>query len=405
MNLNVRSQFPVLSQTIEGKPVCYLDSAATAQKPAAVLDAMDQFYRTGYSSVKRGVYCLSERTTLAFEAARKKAAKFVGAAGENEIVFTRGTTESINLVAQSYGKAFFEDGDEVVLSALEHHANIVPWQIAGEGKNLKIRVIPCDDSGNLLLEALPALLSEKTKMVAVTHTANSIGTVNDIAKIVQIVRSHAPNAKVLVDAAQGISHAKIDARAWDCDFVAFSGHKAYGPTGVGVLYGKAALLAAMPPFLGGGEMIDQVTFEKTTFAAPPARFEAGTPPIAEVIGLSAAFDWMHGVGLEKIAAHERQILEFAQEELRKIPGLRLVGTPREQGALQSFVMEGVHAHDVSMILNEEMVALRSGHHCAQPVMARMGVPATLRASFAAYTEEWEVEALVRALQRVRRIFG
>jgi cysteine desulfurase/selenocysteine lyase len=394
---NIRSQFPVLSQTINGRLLVFLDSAATTQKPLCVIETMNDFYRTHYSSVKRGAYALSAKTSQKFEEARSKVAKFIDAPSENTIIFTKGTTESINLVAQTNCKP----GDEVLLSALEHHANIVPWQIAGA----KIKVLPCDDNGDLQISKLSALLHEKTKIVALTHIANSIGTVVPLQDIIPTVRKLAPQAKILIDAAQGAPHSKISVKDLDCDFLAFSGHKIYGPTGVGILYGKSEVLESMPPWQGGGEMIEQVSFERTSFAPPPARFEAGTPPIAEVLGLSTAIDWVNEIGMGNILAHEERITAYALSELQKINGLQVIGNPKNRGAIISFVINQIHPHDTAMILDEEGVAVRAGHHCAQPVMERFGVPATVRASFAAYTNEWEVDSLCLGLKRVVSIFG
>lgn len=401
----IRAQFPVLTAATGPAPLAFLDSTATTQKPLAVIDAMDRFYREHYSSVKRGVYRLSEKTTQAFEATRRKVARLLNAPDENCIVFTRGTTESINLVAWSYGRKFLTAGDEIVISALEHHANIVPWQLIAEERGAVLRVIPCSDAGDLLLETLPGMLGARTKIVSVTHIANSIGTVNPLSQIRDLVRRHAPQAKFMVDAAQSVPHVEIDVQALDCDFLAFSGHKMYGPTGIGVLYGKYAVLESMPPWHGGGEMIDKVTFAQTTYAAPPARFEAGTPPIAEVIGLGAAIDWMQGIGIAAIRQHEESILHYAVERLSSIAGLHIVGHPAERGALLSLTLDCAHPHDAAMILDEECVAVRSGHHCAQPVMDRFGLPATLRASFGAYTMPWEIDRLESALRRVIAIFG
>jgi len=401
----IRSQFPVLSQTINGHPLAFLDSAATTQKPLCVIEAMNDFYKNHYSSVKRGAYALSAKTTQKFEEARSKIAKFIDAPNENSIVFTKGTTESINLVAWSYGLANFEPEDEILLSVLEHHANIVSWQIAGKERGAKIKVIPCDSNGDLQISELDNLLGKKTKMVALTHTANSVGTINPLQKIIPKIRELAPQAKILIDAAQGAPHSKISVQNLDCDFLVFSGHKIYGPTGVGVLYGKPAILAGMPPWQGGGEMIDKVTFEKTTFAAPPARFEAGTPPVAEVLGLSTAIDFINETGMDNIIAHEEQITEYALNELKKIEGLQIVGNPKNRGSIISFVLGNIHPHDAAMILDEEGIAVRAGHHCAQPAMEHFGVSATLRASFAAYSEEWEIDRLCQALKRTANIFA
>jgi cysteine desulfurase/selenocysteine lyase len=401
---SIRSQFPVLSQQAGEHPLAFLDSAATTQKPVCVIEAMNDFYRSHYSSVKRGAYLLSARTTRKFEYAREKIAKFIDAENENSIVFTKGATEGINLVAWSYGLGNFKEGDEILLSVLEHHANIVPWQLVGKERKTKINVIPCDDDGNLQISKLPGLLSEKTKIVALAHTANSIGAEHPLAEIIPIVRKCAPNAKILIDAAQGVPHSKISVQSLDCDFLVFSSHKIYGPTGVGVLYGKMEILQAMQPWQGGGEMISSVSFEKTSFASAPARFEAGTPPIAEALGLSAAIDWVSEIGIENIAASERQITEYALAELKKIPGLRIIGNPKKRGSIISFMIGEIHPHDAALILDEEGIALRAGHHCAEPAMQRFGVSATLRASFAAYTEAWEIDRLCAALKRAIEIF-
>ena len=407
MNAEVlRNEFPMLvAGDKESKPLAFLDSTATTQKPASVIDAMDDFYREHYSSVKRGVYRLSARTTEAFEKTRKDVAKFINAKSEDEIVFTRGTTESINLVAWSYGRKFFEAGDEILISGLEHHANIVSWQLVAEMKGAKIKVIPVLDSGDLDLAALPGLLTPRTKMVAVAHVSNSVGTVNPIAEIIATVRSLAPQAKILIDAAQSSSHIKIDVQKLDCDFLAFSGHKMYGPTGIGVLYGKYDVLDSMPPWHGGGEMIKNVTFEKTTYADVPARFEAGTPAIAEVIGLGKAIEWLNKVGLDNIRKHEEQITQYALKQLAEIPQVKVLGNPKERGALISITLDGIAVGDAAMILDEENVAVRSGHHCAQPVMDRFGLDATLRLSFGVYTLERDIDRFVAGIKRVVRLFA
>lgn len=403
---SIREQFPVLMQEpLNSKRFAFLDNTATTQKPLEVIETMNRFYKEHYSSVKRGVYRLSEKTTQAYEQARRDVAHFIRAADENEIIFTRGTTESINLVAWSYGRHFLKENDEILISALEHHANIVPWQLIAEERQAKLRVIPMDDEGNLLLDTLVDLIKPGvTKIFSITHMSNSIGTVNPIAEIIKRVRELSPDTKILIDAAQSICHLEIDVQKLDCDFLAFSAHKMYGPTGVGVLYGKSAVLESMPPWHGGGEMISQVTFEKTTYAAPPARFEAGTPPIAEVIGLGATIQWLNKIGLDVIKKHEDEITEYALQSLQKIPEVRFVGTPQKRGPLISFTLKGIHPHDAAMILDEENIAVRSGHHCAQPVMDRLGVPATLRASFGVYTQKWEVDRLVESLLRAIRLF-
>ena len=401
---SIRAQFPVLSRKMGDKPLAYLDSTATTQKPLCVIEAMDDFYRNHYSSVKRGVYRLSEWTTSHCEATRAKVAEFLGAANPDEIVFTRGTTESLNLVAQSWGRKNVRAGDAILLGALEHHADIVPWQILAEEKGAEIRVIPCDDDANLLLDAVPKLLADgKVKIVCVNQVANTTGTVNPVAEIAKL--AHEAGALMCVDGAQSVAHLDVDVARLGCDFFAFSGHKIYGPTGIGVLWARSELLEAMPPWHGGGEMIDQVTFAKTTYAPPPARFEAGTPPIAEIIGLGFALDWVRSVGLAAVAEHEAGLLADLRARLGEMPGIRLIGSPRRQSAIQSFVMEGIHPHDAALILDEEGIAVRAGHHCAQPVMERFGVPATIRVSYGAYSVTKETDQLVSALARVRKIFG
>ena len=410
MNYNVdeiRQQFPVLAlHDKDPKPFAFLDSTATTQKPEFVINAMDDFYRKHYSSIKRGVYSMTAQTTDAYESARKKVAKFINAQSENEIVFTRGTTASINLCAWSYGRKFLHPGDEIVISALEHHANIVSWQLIAEERRAKLKVIPVADDGDLILEKIPELvIPGKTKIVAFAHISNTIGTENPVKEMIRTIRKIDPEIKILIDAAQSAPHIKIDVQDLDCDFLAFSGHKMYGPTGLGVLYGIYDILKEMPPVEGGGEMIDQVTFEKTTFALPPDRFEAGTPPIAEVIGLGAAVDWINRTGIEAISDYEQEILHYAESKLKEIPGLHILGNPKHRGSLLSFTLDAAHPHDVATLLDEDGIAVRSGHHCAQPVMTRFGIPATIRASFGTYTEKWEIDRLVEGLLRVNRIFG
>ena len=399
----VRADFPILRQTVYGRPLVYLDTGASAQKPRQVIDAMTEVMETYYANVHRGVYYFSQRSTEAYEAVRGKAARFLNAASENEIVFVRGGTEAINLVAHSFGRAFLEAGDEIVVSHMEHHANIVPWQLLCEEIGTVLRVAPIDDDGNFLLDAFEDLLSERTKLVAMTHVSNTLGTVVPMADVVRL--AHARGARVLVDGCQAVQHTRVDVRALDVDFYAFSSHKLYGPTGIGVLYGKAELLNAMPPFMGGGDMIASVSFEKTTYQEAPLRFEAGTPSIVEVIGMGAALDYVAAIGLENIAAHEEGLLHYATERLSAIPGLRIIGQARDKTAIISFVMDGVHAHDIGTIIDRAGVAVRVGHHCAQPVMARFGLAATARASFGLYNTRAEVDALVGALEGVREIFG
>ncbi len=398
----VRADFPILGRKVHGHPLVFLDTAASAQKPNAVLDAMDRFCREDYANVHRGVYYLSERATHAYEAARETVRGFVNAREAAEIVFTRNTTEAINLVAASHG-ANFRPGDEIILSAIEHHSNIVPWQMLRERAGIVLRVAPVDDSGELILDAFADLLGPRTKLVAITHISNAIGTVMPVAEIVRL--AHAAGARVLIDGSQAAPHQAIDVQALDCDFYAFTGHKLYGPTGIGVLYGKAELLAAMPPYQSGGEMIRSVSFEKTEYAAPPARFEAGTPNIVGAIGLAAAIDYVATIGFDSIAAHEQALLRHGTALLSEVKGLRLVGTARHKAAILSFVIDGVHPHDVATILDRSGIAVRAGHHCAQPAMERFGVSGTSRASCGLYTRLDELDALAQGLARVREIFG
>ena len=398
----VREDFPALQQTVHGHPLVYLDNAATAQKPQVVLDALMQFYTRDCANVHRGVHLLSERSTAAYEDARETVRRFLNAAGADEIVFTRGATESINLVAQTCGRANLQAGDEVLITGLEHHSNIVPWQMLAAEKGAFLRVAPIDDRGEIVLEEFEKLLGPRTKMVALAHVSNALGTINPVRQMIEM--AHGVGAAVLIDGAQAAPHLKVDVRDLDCDFYAFSGHKVFGPTGIGVLYGKARLLDAMPPWQGGGDMIRSVTFEKTTYNDPPYKFEAGTPHIAGAIGLAAALEYVTGIGLEQIAAWEHDLLLYGTQALAQVPGLRLIGTAREKAAVLSFVLEGVHAHDVSTILDRQGIAIRAGHHCAQPVMERFGVPATSRASLAFYNTRQEIDALVQGLGTVKEIF-
>lgn len=398
-----RADFPILSTRVHGKPLVYLDNGATSQKPRAVIDAISRFYETGNANVHRGVYALSESATAAYEGARAKARRFVNARADGEIVFVRGTTEAVNLVASSYGRAALRPGDEVLVSAMEHHSNIVPWQLACEAHGAKLRVIPMDRAGDLLLDDFARLLTARTKMVAVTHVSNSLGTINPIKDIVAL--AHARGVPVLVDGAQAAPHRPIDVQDLDCDFYTVSGHKMFGPTGIGLLYGKAERLSALPPYQGGGDMIRSVTFAKTTYADPPARFEAGTPHIAGAVGLGAAIDYLGGLDWDAVAAHEADLLAYATDRLLTVPGLSIIGTARHKASVISFVMDGVHAHDIGTIVDQEGVAIRTGHHCTQPVMEFFGVPATARASFAFYNTRDEADALVAALKGVRRVFG
>ena len=398
----VREDFPALHQRVQGKPLIYLDNAATTQKPRPVLEALRRFYEQDCSNVHRGVHTLSQRATEAYERARETVRRFLNARSEEEIIFVRGTTEAINLVAHSFGRARVRAGDEILISAMEHHSNIVPWQILCEETGARLRVAPINDEGELILDEFERLLTARTRLVAITHLSNALGTIPPVREVIQL--AHARGIPVLLDGAQAGAHLKVDVQELDCDFYAFSGHKLYGPTGIGVLYGKAEWLEAMPPYQGGGDMISSVTFEKTTYNRLPYKFEAGTPHIAGAIGLGAAIEYVTALGLDAIAAHERDLLIYATEALSGIPGLRLIGTAREKASILSFTLEGIHPHDIGTILDHEGIAIRAGHHCAQPVMERFGVPATARVSFALYNTREEVDALVTALQKVREVF-
>ena len=399
----IREDFPVLKQRIHGKPLVYLDSAATAQKPFAVIDAIRKFHEVDCANIHRGVHELSQRSTAAYEETRIKAKRFLNSRAKNELIFVRGTTEGINLVASSWGRKNVKAGDEIVISTLEHHSNIVPWQMLCEEKDARLRVIPVDDRGELLLEEYEKLLGPRTRMVAVGHVSNALGTINPVRQIVEM--AHRAGALALIDGAQAAPHLKIDVQALDADFYAFSGHKVIGPTGIGILYGKARLLNAMPPYQGGGDMIKSVTFEKTIYADLPYKFEAGTPNIAGGIGLGAAFDYVTRIGLDKIEAYEHELLVYGTEALSRIPGLRIIGTAREKAAVLSFVIDGIHPHDIGTVLDRQGIAVRTGHHCAQPVMDRFGVPATTRASLAFYNTFAEIDALAAGLAKVKEIFS
>jgi cysteine desulfurase/selenocysteine lyase len=399
----LREDFPVLKQRIHGKPLVYLDNAATAQKPFAVIDAIRKFHEVDCANIHRGVHELSQRSTAAYEETRSKAKRFLNARAKNELIFVRGTTEGINLVASSWGRKNVKEGDEIVISALEHHSNIVPWQMLCEEKGAKLRVIPMNDRGELLLEEYEKLLGPRTRMVAVAHVSNALGTINPVREIIEM--AHRAGALALIDGAQAVPHLRIDVQALDADFYTFSGHKLYGPTGIGILYGKARLLNAMPPYQGGGDMIKSVTFEKTIYNDLPYKFEAGTPNIAGGIGLGAAFDYVTRIGLDKIAAYEHELLVYGTEALSRIPGLRLIGTARDKAAVLSFVIEGIHPHDIGTVLDRQGIAVRTGHHCAQPVMEYFGVPATTRASLAFYNTPAEIDALAAGLGKVKEIFS
>lgn len=398
----LRREFPVLRETVHGKPLVYLDSAASAQKPHAVIDAEREVYERFYSNIHRGVHHLSMVATEAYEKARGKVQRFLGAAESREIVLLRGTTEALNLVAQAYGRKHVGAGDEVLVTGLEHHSNIVPWQLLCEEKRGALRVAPIDDTGEVDMAAFERLLSSRTRIVSVAHVSNALGTINPVRRMTEL--GHAAGAVVVVDGAQAAPHLPVDVRAIGCDFYAFSGHKVYGPSGVGALYGKAALLEAMPPWQGGGDMIASVTFEKTTWNELPWKFEAGTPNIAGGIALGAAIDWVEAVGLDAIAAHEDDLLRYGTSLLQAIPGLRIVGTAREKAGVLSFVLDGVHPHDVGTILDYEGIAVRTGHHCAQPVMDRYGIPATTRASLACFNTRGELDTLARGIRTVQEMF-
>jgi cysteine desulfurase/selenocysteine lyase len=399
---DVRMDFPILESRVRGRPLVYLDNAATSQKPRSVIEAITRFYSSANANIHRGVYALSEQATVAYEEARSRVAHFLGASPP-EIVFTRGTTEAINLVAQSWGRATLRPGDEILVTAMEHHSNLIPWQLVAEQTGAVLKAAPITDRGELDLDAWRGLLSDRTRLVAVAHISNALGTINPVRELADA--AHARGAVVLVDGAQSAPHLRVDVGALGCDFFACSGHKLYGPTGVGVLFGRADLLERMPPWQGGGGMIASVTLERSTWAEPPARFEAGTPPIAEAIGLAAALDYVDGIGFDAITAWEDMLLRQAAERVGSVPGVRLVGTAACRAAVLSFVMDGIHPHDAGAVLDDDGIAVRAGHHCAQPVMRHFGIPATIRASFAFYNTPDEVEALARGLRRVREVFG
>jgi cysteine desulfurase/selenocysteine lyase len=399
----IRADFPILRQKVRGHDLVYLDNAATSQKPQTVIDAIVRYYEAGNANIHRGVHFLSEKATEDFEQARRKVQQFVNAADASEIIFVRGTTEGINLVAQSYGGANVGAGDEVLITAMEHHSNIVPWQMLCDEKGAKLRVVPMNDRGELLLDEYGKLLGPKTKLAAISHVSNALGTINPVKRMIAL--AHGKGIPVLVDGAQAVPHLAVDVQDLDADFYAFSAHKMYGPTGVGAVYGKKALLEKMPPYQGGGDMISSVTFEKTTWNKVPHKFEAGTPDMAGVIAWRAAIEYMNHVGVARIAAHEHDLLEYATKIVGALPGIRIIGTAKEKASVLSFVVEDVHPHDIGTILDQEGIAVRTGHHCAQPVMERFGIPATVRASFAMYNTRAEVDALARGLRKVREVFA
>jgi cysteine desulfurase/selenocysteine lyase len=399
----VRADFPILHTEVHGHPLVYFDNAATSQKPKSVIDALVRYYEHDNANIHRGVHFLSEKATEEFEAARKTVQRFLNARRPSEIIFVRGATEAINLVAQTYGRVHVNAGDEVIITAMEHHSNIVPWQMLCDEKKATLRVVPINERGELKLDELERMLGPKTKMVALGHVSNALGTVNPIAKIIKL--AHAKNIPVLIDGAQAAPRMPVDVQALDCDFYVFSGHKAYGPTGFGVLYGKQALLEAMPPYQGGGDMIASVSFDKTVYNKVPHKFEAGTPDMSGAVGLRAAIEYLQSVGMENIAAYEHELLTYATEVISKIPGVRIIGTANEKAGVLSFVIDGVHPHDIGTILDQEGIAIRAGHHCAQPVMECFGVDATARASFGLYNTKEEIDVLVKGIKKVQEVFA
>jgi cysteine desulfurase/selenocysteine lyase len=399
----VRSDFPILRLKVNGKPLAYLDNAASSQMPQPVLDRLIRYQTQEHSNIHRAVHYLSETATAAYEGARRKIQKFINARDEREVIYTRGTTDAVNLVMHGFGRALLQRGDEIILSQLEHHSNIVPWQMLRDEKGCKLRVIPCNDAGELLLDEYEALFNQHTRLVALTHVSNALGTVNPVKQM--IACAHAQGVPVLVDGAQAVPHLPVDVQDLDCDFYCFSGHKMFGPTGIGVLFGKAQWLEKMQPYQGGGDMILSVTFERTVYNTIPHKFEAGTPPIAAAIGLGAAVDYLTEIGMREIAAWEHELLTYASGQVQALPGVRIVGTAIDKASVLSFTVAGVHPHDVGTLLNEDGVAVRTGHHCAQPVMQRFGIPATARASFAFYNTFQEIDQLVAGIRRVQKIFA
>lgn len=397
----IRQDFPILDEKVNGRDLVYFDNAATTQKPFVVLEALANYYGHYNANIHRGIHFLAEKATSAFEDSRTTIQKFLNAAHKEEIIFTYGTTDGINLVAQTYGRKFLKEGDEIIISTLEHHSNIVPWQMLCEEKGCVLRVIPIDDNGDLILEAYEKMLSKKTKFVSVVHVSNALGTINDVKFIID--KAHEVGAKVLIDGAQAVSHITIDVRTLDADFYAFSAHKLFGPTGMGVLYGKSDILNAMPPYRGGGEMIKEVTFEKTTYNELPYKFEAGTPNIADVVAVKFAIDYINDLGKENIAAYEDELLKYATEQLSEIGGLRIIGQAKEKVSVVSFVLDGIHPQDVGVILDQQGVAIRTGHHCTQPLMNRLGLPGTSRASFAVYNTTAEIDKLVVGIHKVKKM--
>jgi len=399
----IRADFPILKLKFDGKPLVYLDNAASSQMPQAVIDRLVRYQSAQHANIHRAVHTLSEIATAEYEEARRKLQRFINAREEREIVFTSGTTDSINLVMHGYGRKFIGAGDEIILTTLEHHSNIVPWQMLAEEKGAKIRVVPINDAGELLIDAYESLFNDRTKFVGVLHVSNALGTVNPVKQMIAF--AHARGVPVLIDGAQAAPHMKVDVQDLDCDFYAMSGHKLCGPTGIGILYGKAALLERMQPFKGGGDMILSVSFEKTIYNTIPHKFEAGTPPIAAAVGFGAAVDYLSAIGMDVIAMHELELLDCATEQIKRMPGVRIIGTAAAKAAVLSFAVDGVHPHDVGTLLNQQGIAVRTGHHCAQPVMQRFKVPATSRASFAFYNNMAEVDALIAGIRAVQKVFA
>jgi cysteine desulfurase / selenocysteine lyase len=398
---NIRKDFPILSQQVNGKPLIYFDNAATSQKPQAVINAITEFYSTYNSNVHRGVHTLSQKSTMAYEASRIKIKNFINAPDAHEVIFTKGTTEAINLVAHAYGRKFLKQGDEIIISYLEHHSNIVPWQMLCEATGAVLKVVPIDDNGDIIFEEFEKLLSEKTKLVSIAHISNALGTINPVREIIN--KAHSKGAKVLIDGAQAIHHTKVDVQELDCDFYAFSGHKMYGPTGIGVLYGKREILEAMNPFLGGGDMIKTVSFEKTVYNELPHKFEAGTPNIEACIALGAAVDYITAIGIENIEVYEKELLDYATEQVQQIEGFRIIGTAKEKAGVISFVVEGTHPYDLGVILDKMGIAVRTGHHCTQPLMERFKLPGTCRASFAFYNTKEEIDAFIKGVEKAKKM--
>ncbi len=399
----IREDFPILKKKVHDKNLVYLDNAATTQKPTYVIDKVNQYYTTMNANIHRGVHALSQEATEAFEGARIQIKQFINALGKNQVIFTRGTTEAINLVASSYGRTNIKNGEEILISHMEHHSNIVPWQLLCKEKNAKLRVIPINDDGELIFEEFEKMVNKRTKFISIVYVSNSLGTINPVKEIINY--AHQFNIPVFVDAAQAVNHIKVDVQDLDCDFLAFSGHKIYGPTGIGVLYGKVELLESMPPYQGGGDMISKVTFDETTFNELPHKFEAGTPDIAGAIGLGAAIEYVNKIGMDKIKEHEHSLLEFATKQIAEVPGLRIIGTAKEKTSVLSFVFENIHPHDIGTFLDFEGVAIRTGHHCTQPLMQRYNIPATSRASFGMYNTKEEVDVLVNGLKKIIEVFG